>query len=125
MAISTRRRHAGRCGRIGSMAKPKFADRSLIELCTAAAGGSAVSGGRAALRLLQWATVAEAIGHFPTIEEYASWTRDSVRTANRRRSEIRQVFTEAQFRELVEQLVEKEPSKLSRSRLSVTLRVAS
>lgn len=78
--------------------------RELVDLCIERAGvrrGSVV-----ALRLIQWATVAAWIGHFPYIREFAAETFVSMPTAERYRMAIRAAFTEEEFRVIVEQLVE-------------------
>ena len=107
------------------MAKPVFYDRKLVDVCIAAAG-SARRGGVVAMRLIQWATVSESLGHFASTREYAEWTYVDERTAFRHRAAIRAVFDEAQFQLLVDELVKQGAAKTSRRRaLALTVRLAS
>lgn len=47
---------------------------------------------RAVTFMACWQIVAEDLGHEPTIEEYADWWRDSLRTAYRAQAAFREAF---------------------------------
>jgi hypothetical protein len=80
--------------------------RVLADVCVERVG--AVRATQLTLRLIQWATVAEWVGHFPSISEFAAATMMTTRTAERYRATIRAAFSEEEFRELVEQLVQED-----------------
>lgn len=77
--------------------------RELVDLCIDRVGvqrGSVV-----ALRLIQWATVASWLGHFPSTSQFAAEAFVSMATAERYRAAIRSAFAEDEFRAIVDQLV--------------------
>jgi hypothetical protein len=80
------------------------AKRALVDECIAKAG--VIGGGKVCLRLVQWATIAAHLGHFPTVDEFSVAAVVSHATAGRYRQTIRAHFSEEEFRAIVEQLVE-------------------
>jgi hypothetical protein len=86
--------------------------RLLVDECIARVGPR--RGAFLALYVVQWSVVARAIGHFPSLSEYAAWTGDPLRTVEERSSKIRRAFTEDEFRSLVAQLVAVEVVDTSR-----------
>ena len=89
----------------------------LVELCRSR-GLSAVKSAQVALKVVQWAIVSESLGHFASGTEYARWTMADERTAWRHRAAIRAVFTEDEFRTIVEQLTRHDVAHLPRSEAS-------
>lgn len=53
-----------------------------------------LQGGRVMTFILCWAIAEEAIGHVPTVEEYADWWKESRATAYREQARFRQCFPE-------------------------------
>jgi hypothetical protein len=102
---------------------PKQADRVELADLLLKRGVKPIRATRVALRVLQWAIVAQSVGHFPSVTEYASWTGDSERTAWRHRAAIREVFSEDEFRELVEQISRQDAARLPRKQ-AIRVRVA-
>ena len=89
----------------------KGSERSLLEVCVAAAGGDVKAirkGAQVCEFILEWTYATKALGHDPGIDEFGKWWKHSdkeQRTAWLRLKEFRQLFpdekTPARFADLI------------------------
>lgn len=66
---------------------------SLLELCVRRAGG-ARKGGRVAAFIAAWKITRDSLGRQPTVDEYATYWKESAATAYREQQRFRQAFAE-------------------------------
>ena len=64
--------------------------RTLMEMAVSKVG--IYKGARVCAFICQWSMCAQALGHDITIEEYADWWKESIRSAYRHQAEFRSVF---------------------------------
>lgn len=69
---------------------PRREPRTIMEVCIAQKG--VVKGARVCSFIVQWCIASNALGREISIEEYADWWKEHVRTAYREQARFREVF---------------------------------
>lgn len=70
-------------------------EKSLLRLCVERSGSN-LRGARVAAFIVAWGLARDALGHVPTVDEYAEWWGQPRRTAYEEQAAFREVFAPLQ-----------------------------